>query len=173
MPGVSRKDFCSSLVNLGMGSPFIVVHYNYLVRVKVKHMISDNESFDQFVSEHRWAVLTTLRQSGSPVSSVVAYARDGDELVVSTPSVTFKCKTLERDSRLNLCIVTNEEPFNFVSIEGVVTIEKQDLVRNTRLVFENIQDTAFEEPEDFEGWLESQQRVILRIKPTRVYGVIR
>jgi len=156
-----------------MGSPFIVVHYNYLVRVKVKHMISDNESFDQFVSEHRWAVLTTLRQSGSPVSSVVAYARDGDELVVSTPSVTFKCKTLERDSRLNLCIVTNEEPFNFVSIEGVVTIEKQDLVRNTRLVFENIQDTAFEEPEDFEGWLESQQRVILRIKPTRVYGVIR
>ena len=136
-------------------------------------MISDNESFDQFVSEHRWAILTTLRQSGSPVSSVVAYARDGDELVVSTPSVTFKCKTLERDSRLNLCIVTNEEPFNFVSIEGVVTIEKQDLVRNTRLVFENIQNTAFEEPEDFEGWLESQQRVILRIKPTRVYGVIR
>jgi PPOX class probable F420-dependent enzyme len=173
MPGVSRKDFCSSLVNLGMGSPFIVVHYNYLVRVKVKHMISDNESFDQFVSEHRWAVLTTLRQSGSPVSSVVAYARDGDELVVSTPSVTFKCKTLERDSRLNLCIVTNEEPFNFVSIEGVVTIEKQDLVRNTRLVFENIQNTGYEEPEDFEGWLESQQRVILRIKPTRVYGVIR
>ena len=136
-------------------------------------MISDNESFDQFVSEHRWAVLTTLRQSGSPVSSIVAYARDGDELVVSTPSVTFKCKTLERDSRLNLCIVTNEEPFNFVSIEGVVTIEKQDLVRNTRLVFENIQNTGYEEPEDFEGWLESQQRVILRIKPTRVYGVIR
>ena len=136
-------------------------------------MISDNESFDQFVSEHRWAVLTTLRQSGSPVSSIVAYARDGDELVVSTPSVTFKCKTLERDSRLNLCIVTNEEPFNFVSIEGVVTIEKQDLVRNTRLVFENIQNTGYEEPEDLEGWLESQQRVILRINPTRVYGVIR
>jgi len=54
-----------------------------------------------------------------------------------------------------------------------VTIEKEDLVRNTRLVFQNIENTGFQEPEDFEGWLESQQRVILRIKPTRVYGVIR
>jgi PPOX class probable F420-dependent enzyme len=136
-------------------------------------MISDNETFDQFISEYRWAVLTTLRQSGSPVSSVVAYARDGDELVVSTPGMTFKRKTLEKDSRVNLCIITNEEPFNFVSIEGDVTIEKEDLVRNTRLVFQNIENTGFQEPEDFEGWLESQQRVILRIKPTRVYGVIR
>lgn len=136
-------------------------------------MISDNEAFDQFISEYRWAVLTTLRQSGSPVSSVVAYARDGDELVVSTPGLTFKRKTLEKDSRVNLCVITNEEPFNFVSIEGDVTIEKEDLVRNTRLVFKNIENTGFQEPEDFEGWLESQQRVILRIKPTRVYGVIR
>ncbi len=136
-------------------------------------MISDNEAFDQFISEYRWAVLTTLRQSGSPVSSVVAYARDGDELVVSTPGLTFKRKTLEKDSRVNLCVITNEEPFNFVSIEGDVTIENEDLVRNTRLVFKNIENTGFQEPEDFEGWLESQQRVILRIKPTRVYGVIR
>jgi PPOX class probable F420-dependent enzyme len=156
-----------------MGSPFIVGHYNYPVCLKVKNMISDNEAFDQFISEYRWAVLTTLRQSGNPVSSVVAYARDGDELVVSTPGMTFKRKTLEKDSRINLCIITNEEPFNFVSIEGDVTIEKEDLVRNTRLVFKNIENTGFQEPEDFEGWLESQQRVILRIKPARVYGVIR
>ncbi|MBT7721355.1 MAG: hypothetical protein HN739_00745 [Gammaproteobacteria bacterium] len=54
-----------------------------------------------------------------------------------------------------------------------MTVEKENLVRNTRLVFDNIRNTGFDEPEDFEGWLESQQRVILRIKPTRVYGVIR
>ena len=136
-------------------------------------MISENEAFDQFVSAYRWAVLTTLRQSGSPVSSVVAYARDGDELVVSTPGMTFKRRTLEKDCRANLCIINNEEPFNFVSIEGDVTIETDNLVKNTRLVFKNIENTGYQEPEDFEGWLKSQQRVILRIRPTRVYGVIR
>ena len=136
-------------------------------------MISENQSFDQFISDHRWATLTTLRKSGSPVSSVVAYARDGDELVVSTPGFTLKRKTLEADNRINLCIITNQEPFNFVSMEGTAAIEKEDLVKNTRLVFKNIEGTGFEEPDDFEGWLASQQRVILRIKPSRVYGVIR
>ena len=136
-------------------------------------MISENQAFENFIDEYRWAVLTTLRQSGSPVSSVVAYARDGDDLVVSTPGMTFKRKTLENDERVNLCIINNEEPFNFVAVEGVVTIQSDDLVRTTRLVFENIKDTGYQEPEDFENWLETQQRVILRIKPQRVYGVIR
>ncbi len=136
-------------------------------------MISENQAFEDFIDEYRWAVLTTLRQSGSPVSSVVAYARDGDDLVVSTPGMTFKRKTLENDERVNLCIINNEEPFNFVAVEGVVTIQSDDLVRTTRLVFENIKDTGYQEPEDFENWLETQQRVILRIKPQRVYGVIR
>lgn len=136
-------------------------------------MISDNVAFDEFISEYRWASLTTLRTSGSPVSSLVAYARDGDELVVSTPGFAFKCKSIERDSRVNLCIFNNEEPFNFVSIEGRARIERKDLVRNTRLVFQRIQDTDFQEPEDLEGWLQDQQRVIIRIIPERVYGVIR
>jgi len=136
-------------------------------------MISDNPAFDEFISEYRWASLTTLRASGSPVSSLVAYARDGDELVVSTPGFTFKRKSIEKDCRVNLCIFNNEEPFNFVSIEGSASIEHDDLVEKTRLVFQNIQNTGFQEPEDFEGWLRDQQRVIIRIKPERVYGVIR
>ena len=136
-------------------------------------MISDNETFDTFISDHRWAVLTTLRQGGQPVSSVVAYARDGDTLVVSTPGGTFKRRSLDRDPRATLCILTNREPFNFVSVEGRVDVERDDLVENTRKVFRNIADAGWQEPEDLEGWLRDQQRVILRLRPDRVYGVIR
>ena len=64
-------------------------------------------------------------------------------------------------------------PFNFVAVEGRCDIERTDLVRATRLVFKAIEGTGYEEPEDLPGWLAEQQRVILRIKPTRVYGVIR
>ena len=136
-------------------------------------MISDNKAFDEFISEYRWAVLTTLRKNGNPVSSVVAYARDGDDLVVSTPGMTFKRRSLEADERVSICIINNEEPFNFVAVEGRASIESVDLVRRTRLVFENIRSTGYQEPEDLEAWLELQQRVILRIRPERVYGVIR
>ena len=136
-------------------------------------MISDNSEQDQFITDNRWAVLTSLRADGQPVSSVVAYARDGDSLVISTPGGTFKRRSLERDGRATLCILPNAEPFNFVSVEGRVAVEHDDLVANTRLVFQNISDTGYQEPEDLAGWLESQQRVILRLHPERVYGVIR
>ena len=63
----------------------------------IYQMIGENSEFDQFITDHRWAVLTTMRNTGQPVSSVVAYARDGDTLVVSTPGETFKRKSLERD----------------------------------------------------------------------------
>ncbi len=136
-------------------------------------MISVNADQDQFISDHRWAVLTTLRTDGQPVSSVVAYARDADTLVVSTPGTTFKRSCLDRDARATLCVITNAEPFNFVSVEGRVDIETTDLVANTRLVFQNLADTGWTEPEDLQAWLDTQKRVIIRIHPERVYGVIR
>ncbi len=136
-------------------------------------MIGKISEFDQFITDHRWAVLTTMRKTGQPVSSVVAYARDGDALVVSTPGATFKRKSLETDDHATLCIITNQEPFNFVSVEGSMVIETTELVDNTRLVFRNIADTDYQEPEDLEQWLISQERVILRLNPSRVYGVIR
>lgn len=136
-------------------------------------MISTNSSWDEHISKCRWATLTTVRASGSPVSSIVAYARDIDELVVSTPQRTFKVETIRRNSMVNLCIFNNAEPFNYVSVEGLAEIEADDLVRTTRLVFENISGTGYEEPEDLERWLQDDGRVILRIRPKRVFGVIR
>lgn len=136
-----------------------------------------NPAFDQFLSNHRWAVLTSLRSSGdnpgNPVSSVVAYARDGDDFVVSTPGTTFKRKSIARDERVNLCAISNREPFNFVAIEGTAQIQTDNLEPATRLVFNAIADTGYVLPNPLDAWLESQQRVILRITPIRVSGVIR
>ena len=135
-------------------------------------MISRNPVYEKFIDEHRWAVITTLRKSGSPVSSVVAYARHLDKLVVSTPGATFKRASLEKDSRVNLCIVSNSEPFNFVAIEGSAEVTKKDLVRKTKLVFKKITD-MYEEPNPIEKWLDEQDRVIIEISASRVSGVIR
>ena len=136
-------------------------------------MIGDNPAWDTFISEHRWAVLTTLRRDGHPVSSVIAYARDGDELVISTPGATFKAASISRDERVTLCIISNAEPFNYVNVEASARVTTDRLVDDTRLVFANISDTGYQEPEDLQAWLTAQRRVILRLKPERVFGVIR
>ena len=136
-------------------------------------MISENPAWDEFLRSHRWAVLTTLRAGGAPVSAVLAYALDGDELMVSSPATTFRHASIDRDERVNLCALSNQEPFNFVAVKGRCDIARTDLVRTTRLVFKAIEGTGYEEPDDLPGWLAAQQRVILRIEPLRVYGVIR
>lgn len=136
-------------------------------------MITDNAEQDQFISEHRWAVLTTLRRDGQPVSSMVAYAREADSLLISTPGATFKRRSLDRDARATLCILSNSEPFNFVSVEGRASIEIDNLAPGTRLVFANIAEAGYAEPENLEDWLDSQQRVLIHLHPERVSGVIR
>jgi PPOX class probable F420-dependent enzyme len=136
-------------------------------------VISSNPAWEEFIRAERWAVLTTLRTSGAPVSSMVAYACDGDELVISTPGMTFKRASIERNPQVSLCIINRSEPFNFVSIEGKATVTSDHLVEKTRLVFDKIADIGFPEPDDLEGWLDAQQRVILSIKASRTYGVIR
>ncbi len=139
----------------------------------VANLISDNPEFETFISDHCWAVLTSLRKGGHPVSSWVAYARDGGTLVVSTPGRTFKRRSLERDPRITLLISNDAAPFSYVSVEGHASVENTDLVRTTRLVFDNIKDAGYPEPENLEAWLEEQERVIIRIHPERVSGVIR
>jgi PPOX class probable F420-dependent enzyme len=132
-----------------------------------------NEQFDAFITAHRWAVITTLRASGQASSSVVAYARQGDELVVSTPEGRLKTRTLLRDPRVTLCIISNAEPFNYVTVEGRATIERENLLVPTRAVFAAIADTGYQEPADLANWIKDDRRVIIRIRADRVHGVIR
>ena len=136
-------------------------------------MIGSNPKFDQFITDHRWANLTCLRQDGTPVNSLVAYAREGDTLVVSTPGATFKRRAIARDARVSLCAFSDAAPFNFVAVEGRAVIETEQLEAATRAVFANIEGSGFTQPADLPAWLRSQARVIIRIHPTRVSGVIR
>lgn len=136
-------------------------------------MITAHEQADRFISEHRWAVLTTLAANGEPLSSMVAYARDGDTLVVSTPGSTFKRRSIAQDPRVSLCVISNAEPFNFVNVSGRACIETDELERGTRLVFANIAPAGFSEPADLAQWLKDQDRVLIRIHPERIHAVIR
>ena len=135
-------------------------------------MISTNPDFDTFIQAHRWAVLTHLKRGGAPASSVVAYAVEADSIVVSTPGKTFKRRAMEQDPRVNLCVINNAEPFNFVAIEGVVTVETAHLEDATRRVFENIEAVGYTLPENLGQWLQASERVILRIAPKHFHGVI-
>ncbi len=136
-------------------------------------MIGDEKVVDDFVSAHRWAVFTTLRDNGMPVNSIVAYARDADDLVISTPDNTFKVTSISQDSRVNMCILSDAEPFDYVAVEGRAVVQYTDIERATRLVFDNLREHGYSTPDNITEWLQKQRRAVIRVSPERVYGVIR
>ena len=135
--------------------------------------MATDQLIDRFIGKHRWATLTVLRKSGSPVSSIVAYAVDGDALVVSTPGSTFKRRAMEVDARVNLCIMSNEEPFDFVSIEATGEVLTENIAEATKKVFKNIEAVGYTLPDPLDDWLTQQSRVILRLTVHRRHAVLR
>ena len=135
--------------------------------------MATDQLIDRFIGKHRWATLTVLRKSGSPVSSIVAYAVDGDALVVSTPGSTFKRRAMEVDARVNLCIMSNEEPFDFVSLEATGEVLTENIAEATKKVFKNIETVGYTLPDPLDDWLTQQSRVILRLTVHRRHAVLR
>ena len=135
--------------------------------------MATDQLIDRFIGEHRWATLTVLRKNGSPVSSIVAYAVDGDALVVSTPGSTFKRRAMEADARVNLCIMSNEEPFDFVSLEATGEVLTENIAEATKKVFKSIEVVGYTLPDPLDDWLVQQSRVILRLTVHRRHAVLR
>ena len=54
------------------------------------------------LADERFVSLTTFRRSGDPVSTPVWVGREGDALVVLTPSASGKVKRLRHDARVEL-----------------------------------------------------------------------
>jgi uncharacterized protein len=63
--------------------------------------MSPETSFDA-LGDERFVSLTTFRRSGEPVSTPVWVARDGDALVVTTPTESGKVKRLRHTAHVEL-----------------------------------------------------------------------
>ena len=128
---------------------------------------------DKFVRSMKWAVVTSLRKDGSPTNSVIFFAVDGDELLFSTTKDRVKGKTLKRDPRAVITVLDEGAPYRFVSVEGPATIDENDIIPGHIAVNKVMRGVAeWQPPEGYLETLRSQGRIIIRIKPIRVSGVV-
>jgi PPOX class probable F420-dependent enzyme len=129
---------------------------------------------DAFVSRSVAALVTTLRADGSPASSMVSFARKGDSLYFSTTIHRLKGKTLARDPRASITIVNPHEPWSFVSVEGRVTIHKDnplDLRDFCLDYWASHPDYAWSRAE-VARLMANSGRAVFELKPSRVSGTV-
>ena len=128
---------------------------------------------DAFVNKQKWAVVTTLRADGSPTNSIIFFARDGDTLIFSTTADRLKTKTLKRDNRIAICVLDEGAPYGFLNIEGTGTVEDADIIPGHIAVNRAMRaDPNWQPPEGYAQRLADEGRVIIRVHPARVSGVV-
>lgn len=114
------------------------------------------------------AVLATVNPDGSPQTSVVWVARDGDDLLISTAAGRRKEKNLRRDPRASVCVFDKADPLQYVEVRGLAKITEDP----GRQLAVSLAET-YEGPGAGEGYLRLPPeviRVVVRIAPQRVRG---
>lgn len=120
-----------------------------------------------FLEEARWpGVLSTLTPQGAPITSAVWFALSGDEIVISTPAARPKARNARLDARVSFIVDTKERPYRGVAIEGLASVFEDDQKEAMRAIAQRYLGPDL--PEAMEQRIAATDRVVLRIRPTRV-----
>lgn len=116
----------------------------------------------RLLREPNFAVVATLREDGSAHQTVMWVDADGDAVVLNTAS-PVKQKHLERDPRIAVLVVSRVDPYDYVAIRGLATLEPDGAVAHANELAEKYTGSRGTFAVD-----ESRRRVIIRVRPLAI-----
>ena|SRR6266545_1981254 len=81
------------------------------------------DSHEDLLEKSGFAHLATLGSDGSPQSTPMWYAWDGQNLLFSTFKGRQKHRNLIRDPRVAVSITDPDNPYRYMQVQGIATIE--------------------------------------------------
>jgi PPOX class probable F420-dependent enzyme len=124
------------------------------------------------------SVLTTIRRDGKPqLSNVLHVVRDDGVIVVSTRAVTAKYHNLRREPWAALK-VDGQNVWSYAVIEADASFSEVAQAPDDDAVEELVEyyrAVSGEHPDwdDYRRSMVADQRVVVRLSPTRAYGLLR
>lgn len=128
-----------------------------------------SEEQEAYLNDHKWAVLATGRQDGSPQVSQIGYDWDGTDIVIAVKRYTAKWKNALRQPRVALLVHDDRKQ---LIIHGTAECIDQDPLRAeliTRVMRAITRNPHWVGDEDFIRKLNQGQRTVLRVTPTKVF----
>ncbi|WP_328860033.1 PPOX class F420-dependent oxidoreductase [Streptomyces sp. NBC_00306] len=114
------------------------------------------------------AVLATVQPDGSPQTSVVWVARDGDDLVISSQAGRVKDRNIAADPRVSLTVYDREDPLRYLEVRGTATITEDTERRLAARLAEEYEGKGA--GEEYRELPPEVVRIVIRITPRRVVG---
>jgi PPOX class probable F420-dependent enzyme len=116
----------------------------------------------RLLREPNYAVVATLREDGSVHQTVMWVDADGDAVVLNTAS-PVKQKHLDRDPRIAVLVVSRVDPYDYVAIRGLATLDPEGAVEHANELARKYTGRSGTFAPD-----ESRRRVIVRVRPIAV-----
>ncbi len=123
----------------------------------------------EFVKSHRTAVFGYRRKAHGPAMSIVYYAMDGDDILVSTMAARGKTGAVRRDSKVSLCVLDEQWPPTYVVVYCEAEVDTDDtavvdlMMKIAGVMAGNPMPEAVR-PMVAEG-AKREDRVVLRLRP--------
>jgi PPOX class probable F420-dependent enzyme len=126
-----------------------------------------NEALDYVRTQHH-AVLGTLKSDGTPQLSPVTVGIDGDgHVVISTRQTAYKVRNVRRDPRVWLCAFPDAFFGQWVQIDGTAEIVELPEAMDGLVAYYRSISGEHPDWDDYRSAMERDQRVLLRITPTK------
>ncbi len=127
-----------------------------------------NDAARRLLDDVNPAVLATVNPDGSPQTSVVWVARDGDALLLSSAAGRRKVTNVERDARVSLTVYDRANPLRYLEVRGTATVA-EDLGRKLAVALAE-QYEGLGAGEEYLELPPEVVRVVVRITPQRLVG---
>jgi PPOX class probable F420-dependent enzyme len=126
---------------------------------------------EEFLRGSRLAVMTTLREDGSPHSVVVGIGLVDGRLWSSGTQDRVRTAHLRRDNRATLCVIDRDNPYRWLTIESHVTIlDGPDAVDQNQALYEVQTGGPPENLDEYRTAMVNDKRLIFEFSIDRTYG---
>ncbi|MGY1707111.1 PPOX class F420-dependent oxidoreductase [Geodermatophilus sp. SYSU D00697] len=132
-----------------------------------------------FVAEHRWGVLATIKRDGRPQLSNVGYAYDPEARLfrVSVTDDRAKTRNLRADPRVTLH-VSSQDFWSWAAVEGTaeltpVAADPHDATVEELVAYYRGISGEHEDWDEYRAAMVSDRRLVVRFRPEHAYGQLR
>lgn len=127
------------------------------------------EQIDAFLREPHITTIATIGPDGSPHVTPVWHHYDGEKVYVLVEQSAVKLRNIRRDSRVSLCIATDEEPYKYVLVSGTTTVSGERIPELVRAMAVNYLGPERGEEYTREALAETEFALIT-VTPSKIIG---
>src|ERR1700760_2701394 len=77
----------------------------------------------ELIRGNSFAAVATLKEDGTPQTSIVWVDTDGEHVIVNTRNDRAKGRHLRRDPRVSVTVFDADDPYRYVEVEGEAELE--------------------------------------------------